>query len=425
MDRSHSYPFVQVRTRAGLPVKEKPSFGLLFAFVTLKHLNGMDYRLRMKLNPLHQSKEHADIMKTTQASLSQPEPYANTKVLLEKAKANAKSKRAKSICFFNNKGGVGKTTLVANLSAQLALNLNQKILVVDADPQCNLTQYLLDDTDFDSTYRAENPTKTIYDVIQPISMGKGYSNKLPTRKISRFGVDLIAGDPRLALKEDLLAQDWRDAKAGGTRGLRTTFIFAELITRASESYDFIFFDMGPSLGAINRSILLSADYFIVPMSIDIFSMWAIKNIGQALRIWQKDLEHGIRMAEDPTELGEWSKGPRKLRFLGYVTQQHKEKSESGTARVVEAYNAIRKQLPAAVKEHLGLLFPKTGFDPHLGDIKHLASLAPKSQTLHTPMITVSLKGSYTTTRKQAREIYDGLSLKFAENITTLEAHTNK
>lgn len=337
-------------------------------------------------------------------------------------KGQSEPKRAKSICFFNNKGGVGKTTLVANLAAQLAINLGKRILVIDADPQCNLTQYLLDDAEFESTYSVESPTKTIYDVIQPLSMGKGYSSELPLRKVDRFGVDLIAGDPRLALKEDWLAQDWRDAKAGGTRGLRTTFIFAELISRAAENYDYIFFDMGPSLGAINRSILLSADYFIVPMSIDIFSMWAIKNIGQALHVWRKELDHGIRMAEDPSEVGEWSKGPRSLTFLGYVTQQHKEKSEGGQPRVVEAYNAIRNQLPSAVKLHLGSMFPQKNFNPHLGDIKHLASLAPKSQTLHTPMITVTLKGSYTTTRKQAREIYGLLSEKFSENLSKLDAY---
>lgn len=331
--------------------------------------------------------------------------------------AQSSTGRAKSICFFNNKGGVGKTTLVANLAAQLALNIGQRILVVDVDPQCNLTQYLLSDKEFDATYRDENPSKTIFDIIQPLSMGKGYSSKLPIRTIDSFGVDLIAGDPRLALKEDLLAQDWRDAKAGGTRGLRTTFIFAELISRTAGNYDFIFFDMGPSLGAINRSVLLSADYFIVPMSIDIFSMWAVKNIGQALSIWHKELENGLRMAEDPSEVSGWIGKSKNLTFLGYVTQQHKEKSEGGKSRVVQAYNAIRLKLPLAVKEHLGSLFPKAkGYEPHLGDIKHLASLAPKSQSLHTPMITVTLLGSYTTTRKQARLIYDGLSQRFAENL---------
>lgn len=332
-----------------------------------------------------------------------------------------KSDRARSICFFNNKGGVGKTTLVANLAAQLALNQEQRILVVDADPQCNLTQYLLQDEDFSATYAASNPSKTIYDIIQPLSAGKGYSSQLPIRKIAKFGVDLVAGDPRLALKEDWLAQDWRDAKAGGTRGLRTTFIFSELILRAAKNYDFIFFDMGPSLGAINRSILLSADYFVVPMSIDIFSLWAVKNIGEALRVWRKELENGIRMAEDPDEIAELTGTAKSPTFLGYVTQQHKEKSEQGESRVVEAYNTIRLQLPMAVANSLGSMFPKKNFDPHLGDIKHLASLAPKSQTLHTPMITVTLKGSYTTTRKQAREIYDLLSSRFAANLVSLES----
>lgn len=338
----------------------------------------------------------------------------------ENEKNYLKKHGARSICFFNNKGGVGKTTLVANLAAQLSLNQNKKILVVDADPQCNLTQYLLQDDEFAETYAAANPTKTIYDIIQPLSAGKGYSSDLPIRVIQSFGVDLIAGDPRLALKEDWLAQDWRDAKAGGTRGLRTTFIFSELISRASSKYDFIFFDMGPSLGAINRSILLSADYFLVPMSIDIFSIWAVKNIGEALRVWRKELENGIRMAEDPEEISELKGDPKSPTFLGYVTQQHKEKSEKGQSRVVEAYSTIKDKLPSAVALSLGSMFPSKDFDPHLGDIKHLASLAPKSQTLHTPMITVILKGSYTTTRKQAREIYNNLSIRFTENLTALE-----
>lgn len=344
--------------------------------------------------------------------------HSAVKTRLEQLKLPGK---ARSICFFNNKGGVGKTTLVANLAAQLSLNSGQRILVVDADPQCNLSQYLLDDEKFTSVYQAQNPVQTIFDVIHPLSIGKGYSDKLPIRKIQRFGVDLIAGDPRLALKEDWLAQDWRDAKAGGTRGLRTTFIFSELISRASKNYDFIFFDMGPSLGAINRSVLLSADHFIVPMSIDIFSIWAIKNIGEALRVWQTELQNGLRMAEDPAELGDWKTRRSRLTFLGYVTQQHKEKSEGGNPRVVEAYNTIRARLPAAVKEHFSTLYPPKGFEPHLGDIKHLASLAPKSQTLHTPMITVNLRGSYTTTRKQARQIYNDLAVRFAENLARLQA----
>jgi len=322
-----------------------------------------------------------------------------------------------AVCFFNNKGGVGKTTLVANLAAQIALNLGQRVLVVDADPQCNLTQYVLSDDDFAETYKSDSEAKTIYSVIHPLSIGKGYSNKLPIRKTDSFGFDVIVGDPRLALKEDLLAQDWRDAKAGGTRGLRTTFVFSDLIEKVRDSYDFVFFDMGPSLGAINRSVLLAADYFLVPMSIDIFSLWAVKNIGEALKVWQAELDNGIRLAEDPSEILQLTRNQGKLRFLGYVTQQHKEKSEAGSPRVVEAYKTIKDKLPSEVSLRLGALYPKQGFDPHLGDIKHLASLAPKSQSLHTPMINVTLRGSYTITRKQARDIYTTIATRFIENLS--------
>jgi cellulose biosynthesis protein BcsQ len=86
----------------------------------------------------------------------------------------------------------------------------------------------------------------------------------------------------------------------------------------SLKYDFIFFDMGPSLGGINRSILLAMDYFIVPMSIDIFSSWAIKNIGTAVTTWQKELRTGITLAEDPAEIPSVDHS-KSIKFLGYVT----------------------------------------------------------------------------------------------------------
>jgi cellulose biosynthesis protein BcsQ len=320
---------------------------------------------------------------------------------------------SKSVCFFNNKGGVGKTTLIANLAAELAFNSKKKILLIDADPQCNLTQYLLSDDEYIDEYNKDEPL-TIYSVIHPLSIGKGYKEELPIRNVSNFGCDVIIGDPRLAMKEDLLSQDWRDARAGGTRGLRTTFVFHDLIVKAHK-YDFIFFDMGPSLGAINRSILLVSDFFILPATIDIFSKWAIKNIGTALSTWQKDLENGINNAEDPEELPIHNN--KKVKFLGYVMQQHKERKENNSIRMVEAYNAISKQFPKIIKDTFRTIFANQTMDPNLGEIKHLASLAPKSQSTHTPMIKVVAKGSYTSTRKQAREIFSQLAARFLANIS--------
>ncbi len=333
----------------------------------------------------------------------------------------------KTTCFFNNKGGVGKTTLVSNLAAELALSFKAKVLVVDADPQCNLTQYVLSDDLTDEIYSSENPI-SIYSVVRPLSLGKGYEMQLPVRTSKEFGFDIIIGDPRLALQEDLLAGDWRDAKGGGMRGIRTTFVFAELVKRAKElKYDFVFFDMGPSLGAINRAVLLAMDTFVVPMAIDVFSLWAIRNIGSTVSVWQKELHTGLSLAEEPSEVMELS--PRgRLAFLGYVTQQHKERTgydkkisdDTGeqvkVRRRVQAYEDIGAMFPTKVSESLGSMYASEGMNPHLGDIRHLGSLAPMSQSQHVPMISVAGTGSYTKLRKQARELYRGIALRYLENL---------
>jgi len=231
------------------------------------------------------------------------------------------------------------------------------------------------------------------------------------------------------LQEDLLAGDWRDAKGGGMRGIRTTFVFAELVKRAKElKYDFVFFDMGPSLGAINRAVLLATDFFVVPMSIDVFSLWAIRNIGVTVTVWQRELETGCKLAEDPNEIAELSpKG--KISFLGYVTQQHKERSgydeevsgETGEPvkikRRVRAYESIGATFPEKVTESLGTMFANQEMESHLGDIRHLGSLAPMSQSQHVPMISVKGTGSYTKLRKQARELYRGIAEKYLQNLS--------
>lgn len=346
--------------------------------------------------------------------------------------SDARQHGALATCFFNNKGGVGKTTLVANLGAELAINFGAKILVVDADPQCNLTQYVLGEEESLSIYSNDDPA-SIYSVIRPLSLGKGYGDALPTRFSESFGFDLIVGDPRLALQEDLLAQDWRDAKGGGMRGIRTTFVFADVVAKAKElNYDFVFFDMGPSLGAINRSILLAMDFFVVPMSIDIFSTWAIKNIGSTVSVWQKELKIGVSLAEDPTEIPTTSQS-RSLRFLGYVTQQHKERArdpssetddkdtdntsnEAQRKRIVQAYETISAQFPQQVEKNLRKFYNADSINPHLGNIRHLGSLAPRSQSQHSPMISVRGTGSYTQLRKQAREIYRGIASRYLENL---------
>src|ERR1700722_10973192 len=133
---------------------------------------------------------------------------------------------------------------------------------------------------------------SIYKIVQPLAAGKGYSSSIIPEESARFGVDVIVGDPRLALSEDVLARDWSTAISGDTRGLRTTLLFCELLKRCGK-YDFVFFDVSPSLGSINCFVFVACDYFVSPMSVDIFSLLAIENISTVLENWSKQLTRGI------------------------------------------------------------------------------------------------------------------------------------
>lgn len=297
----------------------------------------------------------------------------------------------KSIAFFNNKGGVGKTTLLCNLAAHFALRRNVKVLVIDADPQSNATSYLLTDGALEKLY-LDNGLVNLYDYYEPVARGKGYSDVPPTiTRSPRFGVDLIPGHPKFALREDLLAKDWGDTQLGNDRGLQTTFTFNHLLGSISDKYDLVFIDMGPSLGAINRSILLASDFFITPMSADLFSLMAIENIILSLKTWNDELTAGLnsyerknktRYEQDGQEI-EW-----KVVFLGYVMQQYKAKSTRGEIRAVASYDKIIQKFPADIarlEDEFGLQNPETA---DLGRFPSLYSLVPMSQTAHSPIFAL-------------------------------------
>jgi cellulose biosynthesis protein BcsQ len=168
---------------------------------------------------------------------------------------------------------------------------------------------------------------------------------LPSTKLpDSSGLDILVGDPQLSLREDLLARDWSQAIGGDTRGLRTSYVFSELLTRCGD-YDYVFFDVGPSLGAINRSVLLGCDVFISPMSIDIFSLRAIENIRVSIEKWRKQLATALGQIEDPESLPDAIEKEFKINFLGYVTQQYIAKTTGhGERQAVAAYERIMKKV---------------------------------------------------------------------------------
>ena len=329
----------------------------------------------------------------------------------------------KSIAFFNNKGGVGKTTLLCNVAAFLALEKDQKVLVVDADPQCNATQLMLDELEIYELY--DNAKSfTIHSIIHPLSIGRGYSDELEPMSIGDYGVDLIAGDPRLALKEDLLSKDWQDAIAGDIRGLRTSFLFSQFLSRCGD-YDFVLFDMGPSLGSINRSVLLACDFFVSPMSIDIFSLKAIENITIAILEWKRRLEYGMAQVEKSLKADIPAGSTFDIMFAGYVAQQYIQKTKLGERRAVAAYENIMKRIPKAIKTNFvdKLQSKDRGIQYEIGTIPNLYSLIPMSQTAHKPIFSLKardgVRGAHFNKVREAETIFKRVTAQLLKNLQDL------
>lgn len=179
------------------------------------------------------------------------------------------------IIIYNHKGGVGKTTLAVNIACALA-DLGKSVLLVDSDPQCNLTSYLLADDVVDSLLdHSDSPEgQTIWTAVKPLVDRMGEAQTIEPQKIG--GLALLPGDIRLFEYEEFLAEAWTDSFKQRLGGLRATASISNLVSKVNErsSFDFVFYDTGPNIGPLNRVLLLDSHFLIVPVACDLFSVRA-------------------------------------------------------------------------------------------------------------------------------------------------------
>lgn len=302
----------------------------------------------------------------------------------------------KVITFFNNKGGVGKTTLGVNIAAYFSMEMNKRVLIIDVDPQANTTQMLIPEEKWDELYSEKSKTvNTLYDYLMPLIQGEPSINvdSLDPMKNAenRFKVDLIPGDPSVSIIEDILSDSWNKCISGSIEGFRKTNWLKSIINKFEDSYDYIFIDVGPSLGALNRSVLLNSNYIITPMGSDIFSLMAVKNISKWINGWKSDYGNGMQLMErrgtpfktfDINFDSEYSS-----QLLGYSVQQYVTKTFKDGRRPIKSYDAIIKEIPDVVQQNLKDLIPKQLeiSNLNLGDIPYLYSLVPLAQSNNTPI----------------------------------------
>lgn len=303
----------------------------------------------------------------------------------------------KSLVVFNNKGGVGKTTLTCNFVSYLNIHLGRKVLLIDADPQCNATQMLLDDSILQELYLSSDKShKTLFDYLAPLREGEAAIDcsivPVPRRE-TEFGTDLVPGHPRMSLIEDRLSRAWGDfLGADRIPGFRTTNWLSQLFKSIEERYDLVVFDVGPSLGALNRTVLLSCDFVLTPFGSDIFSLLGIRNISEWMLEWGKDYQQAFDdlKSKSPEAVAKFpgvSDISKKHRFAGYSVQQYVARKFKSGKRPVKAYDAIMEEIPATVEEELTKFSDETRTleQLKLGDIPFLYSLAPLAQSNKVPI----------------------------------------
>ncbi|MCU0496018.1 MAG: AAA family ATPase [Anaerolineae bacterium] len=283
-----------------------------------------------------------------------------------------------TIAFFNGTGGVGETSLVYHLSYMFS-ELGVRVIAADLDPQANLTAAFLDEDRLLELWHTENDPNTIYQCVQPLIDRSGDIRQPKIQEIE-FNLGLLAGDLGLSLFEQLLSDEWAYTLQANLGALRVTSAFWRIMQAAAKEYEaqIILADMGPNLGAINRSILISSDYLITPLMPDLFSLQGLQNLGPTLRHWRslwKETLHKNAEIEFALPSGD-------MQPLGYIVIQHGERFD----KPVRAYQRWINHIPNAYHEHiLDSKPPLETPDSYLiGLVRHYRSLMIMAQEARKP-----------------------------------------
>ncbi len=331
--------------------------------------------------------------------------------------SNKKHTRRKEprLTLFNHKGGVGKTTLTVNLAFSMA-QMGKNVLLVDSDPQCNLTSYLVEADVVDEWLdESERPHgKTIWSALRPVLQTGGELKKIsPYERAQR--VYLLPGDIRLSEYELDLQQAWIDCLQRKIRGFVETAALSTLVSSCAKEVeaDFVLYDVGPNIGPLNRAILLDCDCFIVPGACGYFSTRALKTLGHSVASWIRDWDVISRLAPNdvPLLIG-------RPAYIGYVLQRFRmyggdiSNSYKEYARQLDRHSY--SDVAAVLKEIDEELAPGSLSHFKLGQIKDFASLANLAQEQGLDMAHVDGGAQYL--KDEANEAFQEFARKVIARI---------
>ena len=351
----------------------------------------------------------------------------------------------KQIAVFNHKGGVSKTTTAFHLAWKLA-QLEHRVMLVDCDPQCNLTGAFLGEfKGADYPFESEDPQKpkNIRDAVRPAFESRPY----PITTVEVVSTDLrenlflLPGHVGLAEYESQLAVAHELSNTlSALQNIPGALRFAIEKTAVANDIEFVLVDMSPSLGAINQNLFMTSEAFFIPMAPDLFSAMALRSLSRVLPKWadwgKKAAGNSIlRSADYPF--------PEILpKYLGSIVQKFRKRARSGEeAKPTKAFQIWFEKLRQAKEDDLlsalksaQMLLPDKIYEDNnasthefLMEVGDYDSLIATSQDLAKPVFAIDLD-SETESRGRVAENYQkkikDINLSFDSGATKIVALAN-
>lgn len=343
------------------------------------------------------------------------------------------------LTFFNTKAGVGKTSLVFHLAWMLS-EMGKRVVAIDLDPQAHLTSAFLPEETLEALWDPVSPSiegGTIFRCLRPLLTTTGGRIQPPQTQTITPRLHLVPGDLALAEFEAPLSVAWATVMDTETasvhlddRPFSLLTVFWQVAQMAGRQHgaDLILADVGPNLGAINRSALIGCDHVVIPLAVDLLSLQGVRSLGPALAGWRTDWSQRTRHCgmQPGFDVPAGAMKPE-----GYILMQH-------TERLVRTVNAQKKwgdRIPATYRSSvLGQPNADTGnTSPNasagasdggcLARMKHYRSLMPMAQEVRKPIFHLSSAdgaiGSHSQAVRDAWSDFKALAVAIEQRICPL------
>lgn len=322
----------------------------------------------------------------------------------------------KTLAFFGIKGGTGKTTIAYHLAWMLA-ERGLRVMMVDLDPQANLTAWSLGEDRVQALWCRDEPS-TLSSALRPVMEGRRAEPKALVGQPVSDRIILLPGDLNLFHYDDLLSQAWH--RCIWERQDLPAFLqmnaLHDVIRPHAGAFgaDIVLIDMGPNLGGLNRAALITTvDGIIFPLTPDRLSAVSLDIMGPTLGHWHHAWM-GIRnnFPDPPPILNPGFGG---MPTTSYVLSRISNVVAKPTSLDGQSADAVA----AAYARHVTFRDPPPpgSADPGcLGEIKNYRSLAAIAYDAHKPMFLLRpADGAIGGHQRASQDAYHAFD-KLAESV---------